>query len=71
MNATQCRMARAALGLGLREFAELAGVSVDTIARLQRDEELKESTIQRIRAALEKAGVVFIDDNGGGVKLKG
>ena len=70
MNATQCRMARAALGLGLREFADLAGVSVDTIARLQRGEELKDATIQRIRAALEKAGVVFIDDNGGGVKLR-
>ena len=66
MNANQCRMARAALGLGLREFAELAGVSVDTIARLQRGEELKDVTILRIRAALEKAGVVFIDENGGG-----
>ena len=64
-------MARAALGLGLREFAELAGVSVDTIARLQRGEELKDVTILRIRAALEKAGVVFIDENGGGVKLRG
>ncbi len=35
MNLTQCRMARAALDLGVRELAELAGVSPDTVSRFE------------------------------------
>jgi transcriptional regulator with XRE-family HTH domain len=65
-------MARAALGLGVRELAEMAKVSPDTVARLERGEDLKERTVDAIRAALEAAGVQFIAENGGGpgVRLK-
>tara|TARA_R110000751_G_scaffold180038_1_gene286414 strand:- start:25712 stop:25915 length:204 start_codon:yes stop_codon:yes gene_type:complete len=65
-------MARAALGFGVRDLAELADVSPDTIARLERGEDLKPRTIQAIQAALEIAGVEFISENGGGpgVRLK-
>jgi transcriptional regulator with XRE-family HTH domain len=66
LNATQSKMARAALGLGVRELAELAKVSPDTIARLERGEELRERTVDAIRTALETAGVRFIAENGGG-----
>lgn len=68
----QCKMARIALGLGVRDVAKLAGVSPNTIARLERGEELREQTLRTIRAALEAAGVEFIDENGGGagVRLK-
>jgi predicted transcriptional regulator len=62
----QCKMARVALGLGVRELAALAAVSPDTIARLERGEELKPRTIDAIRVALENAGVTFIEANGGG-----
>ncbi|WP_412177172.1 helix-turn-helix domain-containing protein [Mesorhizobium sp. ZC-5] len=73
MLAVQCKMARVALSLGIRDLAELAKVSPDTIARLERGEELKERTVEAIRAALEAAGVQFIPENGGGpgVRLKG
>lgn len=64
-------MARAALGLGVRDLAKLADVSQDTISRLERGEALKLSTRLKIRTALESAGVAFLDENGGGVKLKG
>ena len=64
--AVQSRMARAALGLGVRDLARAAGVSPDTIARLERGETLRSSTLAAIRAALEKAGVLFIEENGGG-----
>lgn len=72
MNATQCKMARAATGLGLRELADMAGVSPNTVSRLERGEELKPATVETIRTALEQAGVVFIEENGGGagVRLK-
>lgn len=66
MNATQSKMARAATGLGVRDLAKLANVSPDTVARLERGEDLKESTLDAIRAALEAAGVVFLPENGNG-----
>ena len=67
MNAVQCKMARAATGLGVRDLAKAAGVSPDTVARLERGEELRECTVAAIKAALENAGVEFIPENGGGV----
>ena len=62
----QCRMARAALGMGVRELAAAAKVSVDTVARFERGEELKERTIDSLQRALEAAGINLIDENGGG-----
>jgi len=69
----QCKMARVAVGWGVRDLAREANVSTDTIARLERGEELKESTQAAIRSALESAGVEFIPENGGGpgVRLRG
>lgn len=72
MDATQCKMARAALGLGVRELAALANVAQATISRLERGEVLKPTTVEAVRAALEASGVEFIEENGGGrgVRLK-
>jgi transcriptional regulator with XRE-family HTH domain len=65
-------MARVALGLGVRELAAAAKVSIDTVARFERGEHLKERTIEALQRTLELAGVEFIDENGGGpgVRLK-
>lgn len=62
----QCKMARVALGLGVRELAEAAKVSPDTIARLERGDALKDRTVEAIKAALETAGVIFVEENGEG-----
>jgi transcriptional regulator with XRE-family HTH domain len=62
----QSKMARVALGWGVRELADKAGKSPTTIAKLERGEELKPETVVEIRRALEKAGVEFIAENGGG-----
>jgi transcriptional regulator with XRE-family HTH domain len=70
INAVQCKMARVALGLGVRDLAEAAMVSPDTIARLERGEELRARTLAAIRAALEAAGVEFIAENGGGAGVR-
>ena len=70
LSAIQSKMARAATGLGIRDLAKRAGVSPDTIARLERGEELKSSTAEAIRTALEAAGVEFIAENGGGVGVR-
>jgi predicted transcriptional regulator len=66
----QCKMARVALGIGVRELAKLADVSPNTIARLERGEDMRDSTLSAIRAALEAAGVDFIDENGGGAGVR-
>lgn len=70
MNAIQCKMARTALNLGVRDLALLAQVSPNTIARLERGEELKPRTVEAIRTALEAAGVEFIEENGGGAGVR-
>lgn len=63
-------MARAATGLGVRELAVLAGVSPNTVSRLERGEDLRPATVAAIRAALEAAGVEFIAENGGGAGVR-
>lgn len=70
MLAVQCKMARTALGMGVRDLAAAAGVSPDTVARLERGEALKERTVATLRAALEAAGVEFIPENGGGAGVR-
>jgi transcriptional regulator with XRE-family HTH domain len=72
MTPVQMKMARAALGLGVRELAEKAGVTANTVTRIENGSDAKQSTIAALRAALEKAGVEFIaaDNGGAGVRLK-
>jgi transcriptional regulator with XRE-family HTH domain len=74
ISAAQSRMARAALNWGVREVALAAGVSTNTITRLERGEELLPRTVDAIRAALESAGIIFLAegqsvDGGPGVRL--
>ena len=65
----QCRMARAALGLGVRELAAAAKVSIDTVARFERGDQLKERTVEALQHALEAAGVEFTNGERPGVRL--
>jgi transcriptional regulator with XRE-family HTH domain len=66
----QCKMARAALNLGVRDLAASAKVSPDTVARFERGEPLRERTVDALRAALESAGVEFTNGEQPGVRLK-
>lgn len=72
MNALQCKLARAALGWGVRELADIAHVSTQTISRFERGEELRPATLNKLRQIFESAGVEFIpesDGKGAGVRL--
>ncbi len=62
MTPEQCRMSRAALGLGVRDLAQIADVSPNTIARLERGESLHRRTLHHLRGALEAEGVLFLAD---------
>jgi transcriptional regulator with XRE-family HTH domain len=66
----QCRMARAALGMGVRDLAAAAKVAIDTVARFERGDELKQRTVDALRRALEEAGVEFTNGGQPGVRLK-
>jgi transcriptional regulator with XRE-family HTH domain len=66
----QSKMARAAVGWGVREVAAAARVSPDTVARFERGETLNHRTLAAIREAFEAAGVEFIEQNGGGAGVR-
>jgi len=63
----QCKMARVGLSLGVRDLAELADVSPNTITRFERGEKLQARTIKAIKEALENEGAEFAAD--GSVKV--
>lgn len=66
MNGLQLRMARAAVGWGVRELAKKADVAANTVTRIENGADAKQSTMDRLQRALQAAGVDFIEENGGG-----
>jgi transcriptional regulator with XRE-family HTH domain len=66
MKAVQLRMARAAVGWGVRELAKKAGVTANTVTRIELGADAKQSTIEALQRTLEAAGIEFIPENGGG-----
>ena len=68
----QVRMARAALGWGVRELAAKAGVSANTVSRYENGADALGGTLLKIQRVLEQGGIILIDENGGGpgVRLK-
>jgi len=70
MKPVQLKMARAAVGWGVRELAEKAGVTANTVTRIENGADAKQSTIDRLRNALETGGIEFIDENGGGLGVR-
>jgi predicted transcriptional regulator len=80
ISAGQLRAARALLGIDQKTLANLAGVSVPTVQRMEASEGNVRGiveTLSKIVAALEAAGIELIADNasstsgGRGVRLKG
>jgi transcriptional regulator with XRE-family HTH domain len=69
MKAIQLRMARAAIGWGVRELAEKAGVTANTVTRIENGADAKESTIHAPQEALEAAGIEFTNGGQPGVRL--
>jgi transcriptional regulator with XRE-family HTH domain len=73
VTSAQIRAARALLNWSVRDLAEKAGVHRNTITRAESDRAAPGYAAATIRATIEKAGVEFIDPNGGGpgVRLRG
>jgi transcriptional regulator with XRE-family HTH domain len=79
MTAAQMRAARALLGIDQRQLAELSGVSLPTIQRMEASEGNVRGvvdTLTKVVEAFERAGVELIGENatssggGRGVRFK-
>lgn len=75
MNLTseQIRAARMLLRWEQKDLAEASGISLPSIKRLETQPGLlsaQERTLTDLRRALEKAGVEFIPENGGGAGVR-
>jgi transcriptional regulator with XRE-family HTH domain len=67
VNAAQARGARELLGWSRAKLAVKAGVSPSSINRLERDARRPAAWVEAlIVAALESAGVIFVEENGEG-----
>src|SRR6476619_6324342 len=69
MRAMQLRMARAAIGWGVRELAEKADVTANTVTRIENGADAKQSTMDALQRALEAAGVEFTNGEQPGVRM--
>ncbi len=76
MTPSQCRAARALLDMTQPELAEAAQLGLSTIVDFEKSRrELSPDATEKIRAALESAGIVLLDaganrDGGPGVRLR-
>lgn len=71
--ARQFKAARALAGLSQAELAQAAGIGVGAVYRLESGKAIETPTLRAIIAALDVAGVTFIDASrslGEGVRLK-
>jgi transcriptional regulator with XRE-family HTH domain len=80
ITAAQLRAARALLGLDQRKLAELSGLSVPTIQRMEASEGVirgNVDSLMKLVGALDAAGILLIADGavsqagGRGIRLKG
>jgi predicted transcriptional regulator len=73
LSSDQIRGARAILRLSQADLAKAASISLETIKRLEAmhgELKVRLDTLTRIKEALEKAGVEFIPENGGGAGVR-
>ena len=73
LTSEQIRAARAMLRIEQRELAEKSGVSLETIKRIERTPgpiSAYTGTVDKLRRALESAGIEFSDGDQPGVRLR-
>ena len=55
-------MARAGLGIRLRDLSRASGISVTTLNKMESGQKVRSSTIDIVVSTLQKMGVTFVDD---------
>ena len=68
IEAPQVRAARALIGWSETQLADAAGVPISIVERFETGapDPIAANAVEKMRAALERAGVVFIPKDGGG-----
>nr|WP_240671995.1 helix-turn-helix domain-containing protein [Tropicibacter alexandrii] len=72
MTGNQLRAARSLIGWTQAQVAAATGLSVPTVKRAEGAGQFgaSEKATAAIRAALESAGVIFLEENGGGAGVR-
>jgi transcriptional regulator with XRE-family HTH domain len=71
MTPAQCRAARALLDMTQTELAEAASLGLSTVVDFEKERrDLSAVAVEKIRRALEEAGIELIPENGGGEGLR-
>jgi transcriptional regulator with XRE-family HTH domain len=67
ITAAQCRAARGLLAWTQQNLASEAGIGIVTVHQLEAGlSQPRHATLEVIQRAFESAGVIFIEENGGG-----
>jgi len=67
MTSAQMRAARGLVNWTVRDLSERSGIHRNTITNIETGKSSGEpDTLQSVRRALEKAGVIFVEENGDG-----
>lgn len=68
----QCRMARAALNLSVRDLARQAGIPATTLSRFENGQPASPERLSRLRFVLEETGIILLPEDaadGPGIRL--
>jgi transcriptional regulator with XRE-family HTH domain len=70
LTADQVKMSRGALGWSIQELAREAQVNANTVKRFEGGGNVTMATVEKLKTALEKAGITFIPANGGPATIR-
>jgi DNA-binding transcriptional regulator YiaG len=71
MTPAQCRAARSLLDMTQSELANVSQLGLSTVVDFERERRaVSEDAREKLHTALTKAGVEFIDENGGGAGVR-
>jgi transcriptional regulator with XRE-family HTH domain len=66
----QVKMARAALEWSIPDLAREAGVNPNTVKRFEGGGNVTLATVEKLKIALEKAGITLVPANGGPATIR-
>lgn len=66
----QVKMSRGALGWSIQVLAREAQVNANTVKRFESGGNVTMATVEKIKLALEKAGITFVPANGGPATIR-
>ena len=66
MTPEQMRMARAALGITVRDIESRTGVNKNTVSRYEAGRDILSSSLQKIEKLFRDEGIIFVEEDASG-----